>query len=163
MHSNNRSQVYVRTSSIFQSINNRHNKCIWLPKLYSSKGGVLEIKITHVCYNNSLIDLVMRKLLFFFCICKTKTQISWAVTAQLISAVTTQLISAVTAQLISAFVFAIPIVQSIFYVHTKFCVGPRRNPDRFSNNKDQLATTFVLIKNPENPRNITVVVINKDT
>ena len=65
MHSNNRSQVYVRTSSIFQSINKRHTKCIWLPKLNSSNGGVFEIKITELCYNNSLIDLVMRKLLFF--------------------------------------------------------------------------------------------------
>ena len=108
----------------------------------------------------------MRKLAF--CICKTKMRISWAVTAQLISAV--------TAQLISAFVFAILIVQSIFNVHPKFpassnllwlhspiCAGPRRNHDRFSHNEDQLETAFVLIKNPENPRNINVVVINKDT
>ena len=108
----------------------------------------------------------MRKLAF--CICKTKMRISWAVTAQLISAV--------TVQLISAFVFALLIVQSIFNVHPKFsassnllwlyspfCVGPGRNPEMFSHNEDQLATTFVLIKNPENPRNSTVVVRNKDT
>ena len=56
-----------------------------------------------------------------FCICKTKTQISFAVTAKLISAI----------------VFAIQIVQSLFYLNPKFqdsshllwlyspvCVGP---------------------------------------
>ena len=67
----------------------------------------------------------MRKL--FFLHAKTKTQISCAVTAQLIS----------------AFVFAIQIVQSLYYLNTKFqasshllwlyspvCVGPGRKPER---------------------------------
>ena len=67
----------------------------------------------------------MRKPAFF--ICKTKTQINCAVTAQLIS----------------AFVFAIRIVQSLYYLHPKFqasihllwlyrpvCVGPGRKPRR---------------------------------
>ena len=63
-----------------------------------------------------------------FCICeKTKTQISLAVTAKLIS----------------AFVFAIQIVKSLFYLNPKFlasshllwlycpvCVGPGRKPRR---------------------------------
>ena len=56
---------------------------------------------------------------------------------------------AVTAQLISVFVFAIRIVQSLFFLNQKFqasshllwlyspvCVGPGRKPDdRFSHNK----------------------------
>ena len=58
---------------------------------------------------------------------KTKMQISWAVAAQLIG----------------AFVFAIRIVQSLYYLHPKFqasshlvwlyslvCVGPGRKPGR---------------------------------
>ena len=61
------------------------------------------------------------------CICETKTQISFAVTAKLIS----------------AFVFAIRIVQFLFYLNLKFqassyllwlyspvCVGPGRKPQR---------------------------------
>ena len=68
----------------------------------------------------------MRKL-FFFVYAKTKTQISCAVSAQLIS----------------AFVFAIRIVQSLYYLNPKFqasghllwlynpvCVGPGRKPRR---------------------------------
>ena len=65
-----------------------------------------------------------------FCICETKTQISFAVTAKLIS----------------AFVFATWIVQSLCFLNPKFqvsshllllyspvCVGPGRRPeDRFS-------------------------------
>ena len=76
-------------------------------------------------------SLVMRKLAFAYA--KTKTQISCAVTAQLIS----------------AFVFAIRIVQSLFYLNPKFqasnhllwlysleCVGPVGNPeDRFSHDE----------------------------
>ena len=63
----------------------------------------------------------------FFAYAKTKTQISCAVTAQLIS----------------AFVFAIRIVQSLFFLNSKFqasnhllwlyspvCVGPGRKPRR---------------------------------
>ena len=62
-----------------------------------------------------------------FCICETKTQISFAVTAKLIS----------------AFVFATRIVQSLYFIYTKFpassyllwlyspvCVGPGRKPRR---------------------------------
>ena len=62
-----------------------------------------------------------------FCICETKKQISFAVTAKLIS----------------AFVFAIRIVQSLYYLNPKFqasshllwpyslvCVGPGRKPRR---------------------------------
>ena len=68
----------------------------------------------------------MRKL-FFFAYAKTKTQISCAVTAQLIS----------------AFVFAKRVVQSLFYLNPKFqasghllwlyspvCVGPGWKPRR---------------------------------
>ena len=69
---------------------------------------------------------IMRKAAFF-AYAKTKTQISFAVTAKLIS----------------AFVFAIRIVQFLFYVNTKFqasryllslcslvCVGSGRKPRR---------------------------------
>ena len=69
----------------------------------------------------------------FFAYAKTKTQISCAVTSQLIS----------------AFVFAMWIVQSLYYLNPKFqasshllwlyslvCVGPGRKPeDRFSHNE----------------------------
>ena len=68
---------------------------------------------------------ILRKRLFAYA--KTKTQISFAVTAKLIS----------------AFVFAIRIVQFLFYINTKFqasshllslcslvCVGPGRKPQR---------------------------------
>ena len=73
------------------------------------------------------IDLsrVVRKLAF--CICESKDAISFAVTAKLIS----------------AFVFAIRIVQSLYYINPKFqassnllwpyslvCVGPGRKPRR---------------------------------
>ena len=64
----------------------------------------------------------------FFAYAKTKTQISFAV---------------FTAKLISAFVFAILIVQSLYYLNPKFqasshllwlyspvCVGPSRKPRR---------------------------------
>ena len=68
----------------------------------------------------------MRKPIFF-AYAKTKTQISFAVTAKLIS----------------AFVFATRIVRSLYYINPKFqasshllwlyrpaCVGPGRNPRR---------------------------------
>ena len=71
------------------------------------------------------MGLGLRKLAF--CICKTKTQISCTVTAQLIS----------------AFVFAPRKVQSLFYLNPKFqvssylvwlyspvCVGPGQKPGR---------------------------------
>ena len=77
------------------------------------------------------LSLVVRKRLFAYA--KTKTQISFAVTAKLIS----------------AFVFATGIVQSLYYLNPKFqasshllwlyslvCVGPGRKPeDRFSQNE----------------------------
>ena len=79
----------------------------------------------------------MRNRLFAYA--KTKTQISFAVTAKLILAVTPKLILAVTPKLISAFVFATWIVQSLFFLNPKFqasshllwlyspvCVGPGR-------------------------------------
>ena len=69
------------------------------------------------------LSLVMRKPAF--CICETKTQISFAVTAKLIS----------------AFVFATRTVQSLYFLNAKFqtsshlqwlyspvCVGPGRKP-----------------------------------
>ena len=77
---------------------------------------------------------------FFFAYAKTKTQISFAVTAKLIS----------------AFVFATRIVQSLYFLNTKFqdsshlvwscslvCVGPVvGNPeDRFSHNVAQMVFT----------------------
>ena len=75
----------------------------------------------------------MRKPFFFFAYAKTKTQISFAVTAKLIS----------------AFVFATQIVQSLYFLKLKFqasshllwlystvCVRPGGNPeDRFSQNE----------------------------
>ena len=73
----------------------------------------------------------MRKPTFAYA--KTKTQISFAVTA---------ISFAVTAKLISAFVFASWIVQSLYYLNPKFqasrhllwryrlvCVGPGRKPE----------------------------------
>ena len=77
------------------------------------------------CTSYLHMSLVVRKPAF--CICKTKTHISFAITAQLIS----------------AFVFAIRIVQSLYYLNPKFqasshllwlyspvCVGPGRKPRR---------------------------------
>ena len=78
----------------------------------------------------------IRLILFLFAYVKTKTQISCAVTVQLIS----------------PFVFAIQMVQSLYYLNPKFqasshllwlyrsvCVGPSRNPeDRFSHNEANL-------------------------
>ena len=78
-----------------------------------------------------------------FAYAKTKTQISFAVTAKLIS----------------AFVFAIRIVQSLYYLHPKFqasshllwlyslvCVGPGRKPeDQFSQNEAQIQNFKPLV------------------
>ena len=83
--------------------------------------------------NERLPDIEPRHENFFFSYAKTKTQISFAVTAKLIS----------------AFVFTTWIVQSLFYLSPKsqatshllwlyspVCVGPGRNPeDRFSQNE----------------------------
>ena len=82
----------------------------------------------------------MRKPTFAYA--KTKTQISCAVTAQLIS----------------AFVFAIQIVQSLYYLNLKFqasshllwllslvCVGPGWKPeDLFSHNEAHLPSQSVM-------------------
>ena len=78
------------------------------------------------------MSLVVRKPAFFT-YAKTKTQISFAVTAKLV----------VTAKLISAFVFATWILQSLYFLNPKFqasnhlsllyspvCVGPDRKPRR---------------------------------
>ena len=80
-------------------------------------------------YINHYMSLVMRKPAFCICIAyaKTKTQISFAVTAKLIS----------------AFVFATWIVQSLYFLNPKFqasshlmwlyslvCIGPGRKPRR---------------------------------
>ena len=77
----------------------------------------------HMKNTKAYMSLVMRKPAF--CICEKKTQISFAVTAKLIS----------------AFVFAIRIVQSLYYLNPKFqasshllwlyspvCVGPGQKP-----------------------------------
>ena len=81
-----------------------------------------------------------------FCIyAKTKTQISFAVTAKLIS----------------AFVFATEIVQSLYFLNTKFeasshhlwlyslvCVGPGRKPERwFSRDAAQIVLILSSLKN----------------
>ena len=94
---------------------------------------------THVFVLFNKMSLVMRKPAF--CICENTTQISFAVTAKLIS----------------AFVFATRIVQSLCFLNQKFqasshllwlyspvCVGPGRKPvfsQRGSNNDAYL---FVL-------------------
>ena len=66
---------------------------------------------------------------------------------------------AVTEKLISAFVFATRIVQSLFFVNTKFpasshllwlyslvCLGPGRKPqDRFSHNEAQIRSLSVYL------------------
>ena len=100
------------------------------------------------CFGGShkYLSLVMRKTPFF-ANAKTKTQISCAVTAQLIS----------------AFVFAIRTVPSLFFLNPKFqasnyllwlyspvCVGPGRNPeDRFSQNETHLAADkFQTVETP---------------
>ena len=88
--------------------------------------------------SQSHLSLVMRKPAFAFA--KTKTQISCAVTAQMIS----------------AFVFATWIVQYLFFLNPKFpvsshllwlyspvCVGPGRKPqDRFSHNEAHFRINF---------------------
>ena len=79
---------------------------------------------------NLYMSLVLRKPAF--CICEKKTQISFAVTAKLIS----------------AFVFATQIVQSLYFLNPKFqasshllwlhspvCIEPGRKPRRFSQNE----------------------------
>ena len=93
----------------------------------------------------------MRKPAFAFA--KTKTQISCAVTAQLIS----------------AFVFAIRIVQSLYFLNPKFqassrlmwlyslvCVGPGRNPPPkqvFSQRGSHLMNVLEFIGSNEEKRN----------
>ena len=99
----------------------------------------------------------------FFAYAKTKTKISFAVTAKLIS----------------AFVFATQIVQSLYYLHPKFqasshllclyslvCVGPGGNPeDGFSHNEARLARKvkakkqkgiffYIFQKSAECPRSV---------
>ena len=83
----------------------------------------------------------MKKRLFAYA--KTKTQINFAVTAKLIS----------------SFVFAIRIVQSLYYLNPKFqapiyllylyspvCVGPGRKPeDRFSHNEAHNCIMGILV------------------
>ena len=78
------------------------------------------------------------------CICKTKAQIS----------------SAITAQLISVFVFTTKIVQSLYFLNPKFqasshflllfspvCVGPSRKPeDRFSHDPAHISSTLRQLK-----------------
>ena len=71
-----------------------------------------------------------------------------------------QISCAVTAELISAFVFAIRIVQSLFYLNTKFqapshlfglyspvCVGPgkKKTEDRFSHNEAHFTDYRLLL------------------
>ena len=94
-----------------------------------------------MCLGSSSIEPRHEKI-GFFAYAKTKTQISFAVTAKLIS----------------AFVFAIQIVQSLFYLNPKVqasshlqwlyspvCVGPGRKPeDRFSHNEAQLAPISII-------------------
>ena len=88
-------------------------------KLSICKASSSNIKV--LCH----LSLVVRKPVFAYA--KTKTQISFAVTAKLIS----------------AFVFATQIVQSLYYLNPKFqasshhlwlyspvCVGPGRKPRR---------------------------------
>ena len=80
---------------------------------------------TMTCCRGTQYELVVRKPVFAYA--KTKTQISFAVTAKLIS----------------AFVFATRIVQSLYFLNLKFqasslplwvcslvCVGPGRKPQR---------------------------------
>ena len=91
------------------------------PAIYCAKHEAIRIVVVK-CF---ILSLVMRKPAF--CICETKTQISFAVTAKLIS----------------AFVFATRIVQSLYFLNLKFqassyplwlhsavCVGPGRKPRR---------------------------------
>ena len=87
----------------------------------------------HFCFH---LSRIVRKPAF--CICEKKTQISFAVTAKLIS----------------AFVFAIRIVQCLYYLNPKFqasshllrlyspvCVGPGRTP------KTGFPTTRLILYN----------------
>ena len=83
----------------------------------------LFLSIVLFLFINHVLSLVMRNRVFIYA--KTKTQISFAVTAKLIS----------------AFIFATRIVQSLYYLNPKFqvsshlpwlyrpvCVGPGRKP-----------------------------------
>ena len=85
----------------------------------------LQEMLTEYKRYNFYLSLIMRKP--DFCICVTMTQISFAVTAKLIS----------------AFVFATRIVKSLYFLNPKFqasshllwlyspvCVGPGRKPRR---------------------------------
>ena len=92
------------------------------------------------------------------CICKTKTQISFAVTAKLIS----------------AFVFATQIVQSLYFLNPKFqasshllrlyslvCVGPGRKPlDLFSQNEAHIS---LMLSNVFSSYQIGLLLLKKES
>ena len=99
---------------------------------------------------------ILRKRLFAYA--KTKTQISFAVTAKL---------------LISAFVFATQTVRSLYLLNLKFrvsshllwlyslvCVGPGRKPqDRFSHNEAQITSvkTCITLDSWQSKTHLTII------
>ena len=104
---------------------------------------VWSVLSARIFFGNYQLSLVMRKPAFSYA--KTKTQISFAVTAKLIS----------------AFVFASRIVEFLYYLNPKchascyrlwpyspVCVGSGRNPeDRFSHNENQLIVDLYFVYN----------------
>ena len=88
---NPRPLVYYHTTAASHSRQSFHEMGIWF----------LTRVCTPLCFHRYMSRFI-RKL--DFCICETKTQISCAVTAHLIS----------------TFVFAIQIVQSLYYLNPKF-------------------------------------------
>ena len=111
---------------------------IWRTRIPEIKGSDT---IKYNFHRGDYMSLVMRKPVVF-AYAKTKTQISFAVTAKLIS----------------AFVFATRIVQSLYFLNPKFqvsrhilwlhspvCVGPGKKPeDRHSHNEAHISISEEL-------------------
>ena len=124
-------QIYTRVL-LSKIILSTTPNCCWILIIKNIVPGDYAYLWSLHCYKVSL-DMSKKKILAY---AKTKTQISFAVTAKLIS----------------AFVFATWIVQLLFYINPKFhasshllwlyslvCVGPGRKPRRpFSRNEAQV-------------------------
>ena len=96
---------------------------------------------TYMCKGNPRLRLVVNMTTYMYL--KTKWAATWENRIFAYAKTKTQISSAVTAKLISAFVFATRIVQSLSFQNTKFqasshfmrlrsliCVGPGRKPRR---------------------------------
>ena len=105
----------------------KYKRCLWNCNRVSQAAIIFQERISRCCQQLAEAIWAATWENRIFAYAKTKTQISFAVTAKLIS----------------AFVFATRIVQSLFFLNTKFqasshllrlhspvCVGPGRKPRR---------------------------------